>query len=1128
MGDIKTTFSADGSSLSQTVKNICAQFNTFKVQIGIANSALDGLGKAFTAVQNTIGQFTGVLELGGTLNDLSAQTGQSVKDLVLLRQAFQNTGLSADAVGTFAARLQKSLSGVNEEGQSTATAFRMLGTSVSQLRGLSLIEQLETLTKGFAGIGNESDRTAASMAIFGKTGARALSMFADTSAISQARKEVGGMAEVMDKSANSFDTVSDQLKTVSQKTQEIAAGIMAGVAPELESITKSLAETDLTGFGRSIGDAAAAVISIAEPIGKMKDQILFAVAAFVALRIGARLTSTDLVKSLEAANFSKFSSSIGQATAAIVGNFAAAGGGIQGVAAIGGLAFSSLGAAAKSCGLAIKSAFLSNPIGIILLAVTEAVSLFTKWHSAIMETGRAINSISDSTLSNLNTDAKKRANVTDTVQQQELATEVGGQIADFQKKLSTLDEDYKDLSDSERQEISDSIQRSVGWLEKELERVKSITGAQMEQNAIRLQGEEAAAAAARRARELRSQLPKLERDLDDARLKAATDGNSLDEKRAKILESVKADSLEAVSKEIDAMKGKADLTDKQVMRESSLIQAETQLLDLKEKEPAMKGAIDEAENRIVATKAEISALEAQSESAQIALKAEQEYAKAAIDYTKELQELKSKGVGANKAEELASKQRAATEMKILAEQAKANKDLHDSQSWSTYQTTAGMQGWGEIAQLQQQQWQAQQKLNDPKISAQTRADLEAELQDTQALLNLANQKFTIDTSLADLEHQQSQHDTEQIAAAEKLKEVEDSVFSTEEEKAQARISSIELENSHLESQIDLLKERLLLLDSDPSRQGEADQTRNQIAQIEATISANKRLSSELQTQQTYAGQLRLQFTQMFDQTALSAKNLATSLANSWSSAVDDISKGLTDVIFRAKTLGEAFQDIAKTIATDVVSSFIKMAIQYAAQKAFMFAVDLGFSGKRVAVAESEGAATAAAYAPAAATASVATFGTSAISGFAMAAIALAGIVALVAGLKGFNEGGLIPGSPSSSDNRIARVATGEYVVNSGAVSHYGAAIFEALNNKALPRWSLNDLPIPSPSSAPAFAVGGLVGPSDSGNTATSKQEVGVHVAVVNTRQDMRDFMQKEGKKHVVDIVRGTSWQLGLS
>jgi hypothetical protein len=314
----------------------------------------------------------------------------------------------------------------------------------------------------------------------------------------------------------------------------------------------------------------------------------------------------------------------------------------------------------------------------------------------------------------------------------------------------------------------------------------------------------------------------------------------------------------------------------------------------------------------------------------------------------------------------------------------------------------------------------------------------------------------------------------------------------------------------------------------PDQRAELDGINQQIAAIQAKNIELGKTRAEQEMQLTLTGQLTMKFKEAFEGAAASFKNFAETMASAWTSASDGISDGLKDVIFRAKTLNEAFQEVARTVVHDLVKAFIKMAINWVAQQAFMAATEKGFSAQRQALAVQEGVTIAAAMAPAAAASSVATMGGGAASGLLMAGLAIAGIVALIAGLKGFEVGGLVPGVPSTRDNRLAKVATGEFVVNSRAVSHYGAGIFEALNNIRLPRRSLDDFrfPMPSPMGAVAFAGGGLVGPLDVPD-APADREINVNVAVLNTREDMRNFMRGDGRKQVVDIVSGASWKLGI-
>ena len=149
---------------------------------------------------------------------------------------------------------------------------------------------------------------------------------------------------------------------------------------------------------------------------------------------------------------------------------------------------------------------------------------------------------------------------------------------------------------------------------------------------------------------------------------------------------------------------------------------------------------------------------------------------------------------------------------------------------------------------------------------------------------------------------------------------------------------------------------------------------------------------------------------------------------------------------------------------------------------------------------------------------------------AMAAIIAAGTAALMSA-GGFAEGGLIPGAPSRADNRIAHVATGEFVTRSDAVSYYGPAFFQALNEMRLPKMGVGDIRVPVASSAIAFAGGGLVGDLPPiGNQAQniSVHPAPVHVAVINSRDDMRRYLESsQGAGIIVDAVTRRKLELGI-
>ncbi|MEI8311484.1 MAG: hypothetical protein WCH98_12085, partial [Verrucomicrobiota bacterium] len=106
MADITARFRLDISGIDAALARVAAATISVQGAFAAANAALAPFASAFAAIKES-------LDLGGHLTDMSAQTGIAVADLVVLRQAFANAGMDADAVGPQINRLQKALGGLN-------------------------------------------------------------------------------------------------------------------------------------------------------------------------------------------------------------------------------------------------------------------------------------------------------------------------------------------------------------------------------------------------------------------------------------------------------------------------------------------------------------------------------------------------------------------------------------------------------------------------------------------------------------------------------------------------------------------------------------------------------------------------------------------------------------------------------------------------------------------------------------------------------------------------------------------------------------------------------------------------------------------------------------------------------
>lgn len=125
---------------------------------------------------------------------------------------------------------------------------------------------------------------------------------------------------------------------------------------------------------------------------------------------------------------------------------------------------------------------------------------------------------------------------------------------------------------------------------------------------------------------------------------------------------------------------------------------------------------------------------------------------------------------------------------------------------------------------------------------------------------------------------------------------------------------------------------------------------------------------------------------------------------------DNISSNLTSVIMGAKTLKEAFADIASTILESVIQAIIQMGVRWAATTMMNSMLGKASAAESTATAAATGASITASMAPAAATTSLATMGSNTISASA-GMLAFGALMAMMLGglLAGaFDNGGYIP------------------------------------------------------------------------------------------------------------------------
>jgi hypothetical protein len=172
-----------------------------------------------------------------------------------------------------------------------------------------------------------------------------------------------------------------------------------------------------------------------------------------------------------------------------------------------------------------------------------------------------------------------------------------------------------------------------------------------------------------------------------------------------------------------------------------------------------------------------------------------------------------------------------------------------------------------------------------------------------------------------------------------------------------------------------------------------------------------------------------------------ATGISETISQMYSSLTDGISNSLASAIVKGEDLRTTLYDLSQTVLTELLSSLIKLGIQYAVNATLGNSVAAASTAGSVALA----ATTAAAWAPAAAATSLASFGANA----APASAALASTYALSSILSkvgGFMEGGF---TGSIAKDQVAGVVHGqEFVMDAATTSRIGVANLEALRSGA--------------------------------------------------------------------------------
>lgn len=345
-----------GAGLSGGLANIGASVaglvNPFTV--GLAAVAAFGAGASAVA--------SGLLDLEDRvegLGNLADQLGVSFEFIQVLEESANRSGVSIETLASSMTRLQKTLAGADEESKTAQKALDRLGVSVEELNGLSQQDQIRLIGDRLGAIQDPAQRTAAAVALFGKSGAALLPFFKNLGPAASDLERFGKVLNDIDRGRiDDFGAGVDALRVasrglstdlllpfaglgegISQGAAEFLGGINAIVGPigdVLEPILSGLGSAIeivgvlLGGIGRSIGALLAPIGDFAQAWGGMSDMFNEGLVDGVRYLVDAQVATYEWLASFSPLN-------------AITNNIGAIGETVSRVANIIGEAFSQVG-----------------------------------------------------------------------------------------------------------------------------------------------------------------------------------------------------------------------------------------------------------------------------------------------------------------------------------------------------------------------------------------------------------------------------------------------------------------------------------------------------------------------------------------------------------------------------------------------------------------------------------------------------------------------------------------------------------------------------------------------------------------------------------------------------------------
>jgi hypothetical protein len=313
------------------------------------------------------------------LSRLATQLGVSFEFVQVLEEAGRRADVSIEQLSGSFARLQNTLAGADEESKKASAALQRLGVSVQDFGALSEQQRIDLIGERLAAIEDPAERSAAAIALFGRSGVQLLPFFNELPGAATDMERIGRAVTDLDRqNLADFGASIDALKLA---TQGLGTSLLLPFVGLAEGIAQAIAEivAGITAIvdpiGRLLGPALSQVGAIIEAVGVGLGSIasVFAVLA-TALEPVAEFLLPAVVAQLIAMNAAAIAGGISSLVTTLTATAAAA------------IAYATSAGTATAAtvvlGTAIRAVLASTGIGALVVGLGLAANALFDWFSA--------------------------------------------------------------------------------------------------------------------------------------------------------------------------------------------------------------------------------------------------------------------------------------------------------------------------------------------------------------------------------------------------------------------------------------------------------------------------------------------------------------------------------------------------------------------------------------------------------------------------------------------------------------------------------------------------------------------------------------------------------------------------